>query len=50
MHEYKDWSQEIELRKIKAGKSTFALSNFFKIKMLSKKTKVRLHAVIARAI
>ena len=45
-----DWSQEIGLRIIKAGKASFALSKFFKSKMLSKKTKVRLYTVIVRAI
>jgi len=44
------WSPEIGLRIIKAGKAPFALSEFFKNKMLSKKTKVRLYTVIVRAI
>lgn len=45
-----DWSQEIGVRIIKAGKASFALFKFFKNKMLSKKTKVRLYTVIVRAI
>jgi hypothetical protein len=41
-----DWLQEIGLRIIKPGKASFALSKFFKTKMLSNKTKVGLYTVI----
>ncbi|VVC34371.1 Endonuclease/exonuclease/phosphatase,Reverse transcriptase domain [Cinara cedri] len=45
-----DWSQEIGLRIMKVEKASFALSKFFKSKMLSKKTKIRLYTVIVRVI